>query len=205
MTTESPVEATALFHGAASAYVGLVAAIPAEAYVRPALGVWTVRDLIGHTGRALVTVTTYLGKPAEREIVSSATDYYLKVGEVDSAAVAERGKQAGAALGDDPATAVRQQYADATAALDGIDDDPLIETIAGGIRVSSYLPTRTTELTVHGLDLAAATGVDWQPSAAVLTHVAQLLAEIAVRKGDGPTVLRALTGRAPLPAGYCLL
>lgn len=194
-----------LFHEAASAFVRLVDSIPAEMYDRPALGVWSVRELIGHTARALTTVSTYVARPAERERVTCAADYYLAVGEVDADAVAERGRQAGAALGDDPAAAVRRQYDEAYAALDSIDDDALIETIAGGIRVSSYLPTRTTELTVHGLDLAAATGADWEVPAPVQTLVAQLLVEVAVWRDDGPVVIRALTGRAPLPAGYCVL
>lgn len=197
MAANASDHAQHLFDEAASAYVKLVAAVPTEAYDRPGLGVWSVRELIGHTARALTTVSTYVARPADREQVTSAADYYLQVGAVDPAAVAERGRRAGEGLGDDPVAAVRQQYADATAALDGTTGDPLIETIAGGIRVSSYLPTRTTELTVHGLDLAAATGVDWQPAGPALTHVAQLLADIAVRKGDGPAVLRADRPGAP--------
>ena len=39
------------------------------------------------------------------------------------------------------------------------DPDLVVHTIAGGMRVAAYLPTRTFELCVHGLDIAAATGV----------------------------------------------
>ena len=36
------------------------------------------------------------------------------------------------------------------------EDDPVISTIFGGMRLSDYLPTRTFELVVHGLDIARA-------------------------------------------------
>lgn len=61
-----------------------------------ALGEWTVRDLIGHTSRALLTVENYLGKEAVAVQVSSPVDYFraalASVG--DPAAVAGRGRDA---------------------------------------------------------------------------------------------------------------
>ena len=41
-----------------------------------ALGEWTVRDLVGHTSRALLTVKTYLREPASSAGVSSAIEYF---------------------------------------------------------------------------------------------------------------------------------
>jgi hypothetical protein len=44
---------------------------------QPALGVWNVRDLLGHTSRALSTVSTYLATEAAGGIgVESAVDYF---------------------------------------------------------------------------------------------------------------------------------
>ena len=42
---------------------------------------------------------------------------------------------------------------------EGTDPDLVVHTIVGGMRVAAYLPTRTFELCVHGLDIAAATGI----------------------------------------------
>ena len=50
---------------AAAFFVETVAHIDREAWSQPALGEWTVRDLVGHTNRAFVTVEAYLDKPAE--------------------------------------------------------------------------------------------------------------------------------------------
>ena len=50
---------------AARTVVELVGRIPGEAWDRPGLGEWDVRALVGHTGRAFVTVLTYLDRPAE--------------------------------------------------------------------------------------------------------------------------------------------
>ena len=38
----------------------------------PGLGEWDVRSLVGHTSRSLLTVETYLGRPAEVVEVESA-------------------------------------------------------------------------------------------------------------------------------------
>lgn len=74
-----------------------------------------------------------------------------------------------------------------------------------GIRLHSYLPTRTFELAVHGLDIAAAADVPYEPPAEVLEQSALLAARIALALGDGTTVLRALTGRMALPNGYSVV
>ena len=37
--------------------------VPDDAWDGPGLGEWTVRDLVGHTSRSLVTVIDYLGRP----------------------------------------------------------------------------------------------------------------------------------------------
>ena len=80
---------------------------PGPALGRPGLGEWDVRALVGHTSRSLITVSTYLRTPAEREDVTSAADYYARVREYSANAgaadIVERGRQAGRDLGDDPA------------------------------------------------------------------------------------------------------
>ncbi|MDT7764810.1 MAG: hypothetical protein QOC63_4230, partial [Mycobacterium sp.] len=81
--------------------------------------------------------------------------------------------------------------------------DPLIRVIGGaGIRLHTYLPTRTFELAVHGLDIARAVGISFRLPADVLEEATALAARIAVADGYGETVLLALTGRAGLPSSF---
>ena len=91
------------------------------------------------------------------------------------------------------------------AALDAVNGDPLIVTIAGGMRVDAYLPTRIFELAVHSLDIAAAIGVPATLPAPVLADALQLAAEIVTLRGEGEGLLLSLTGRRPLPDGYSVV
>jgi uncharacterized protein (TIGR03083 family) len=196
------------FLSAAGAVADLVDTIPSTAWDGPGLGVWDLRALVGHTSRALVTVVTYLGRPAAAEEIATPEAYYAlaaRAGGADPAAVAERGRAAGAALGADPASAFRALIADAAAALDHAGDDDLVTTVAGGMRLLAYLPTRTFELAVHGADIAAATGLPVAIPPAVLAEAAALAARTAVEVGQGPVVLAALTGRSALPPGFSVV
>jgi hypothetical protein len=47
-------------------FVQVVTQIPDDRWDFPGLGVWTVRDLVGHASRSLANVETYLAKPAKR-------------------------------------------------------------------------------------------------------------------------------------------
>ncbi|PRC59334.1 mycothiol maleylpyruvate isomerase, partial [Mycobacterium sp. ITM-2017-0098] len=71
----------AVFASAAQSFAVLARQIPVDAWDGPGLGGWTVRDLVGHTSRSLITVSTYLKTTARREDVRSATDYYVQMHE----------------------------------------------------------------------------------------------------------------------------
>ncbi|MGY2704690.1 maleylpyruvate isomerase N-terminal domain-containing protein [Nocardioides sp. HB32] len=195
----------ASFDAAADAFLDLVGAVPRERYDGPGVGDWDLRSLIGHTGRSLVTVATYLRTRADTVAVASPAAYYVAVDRFataeTTAAIHQRGVDAGQALGDDPVAALHQHRADADAALGALDGDPVVETIAGGMRVSDYLPTRTFELTVHCLDIARATGLAFTPPAVALAEALELASASALELGLGTDVLLALTGRQPLPPG----
>ena len=198
---------TLVYLGAARMFAGLVERIDPATWDGPGLGGWDLQALVGHTSRSLTTVLTYLEQPAATEAIASARDYYVMVSRLrlDPSDILERGRQAGAQLGADPVAAVARLVEQVTATLDVVDPDLLITTIGGGMRVAAYLPTRTFELAVHGLDICAATGLDAEMPETVLTAATELAARIAVALGTGPTVLSALTGRRDLPPGFSVV
>ena len=89
--------------------------------------------------------------------------------------------------------------------LADVTDNPLLTTPAGGMTLEAYLPTRVFELAVHTLDLAKAVGAPAQPPADALALSLRLASDLALRRGQAETVLRALTGRQPLPDGFSLV
>jgi uncharacterized protein (TIGR03083 family) len=181
-------------------------ALVGDRWNRPGLGEWDVRALVGHTSRSLLTVETYLGRPAATVEVPCATDYFRVTRAAAAApAVAARGRDAGAALGADPEAAVAQIAARVIPLVDARDGTELLTTIAGGMRLADYLPTRTFELAVHTADLATALGVplDVPPTAAA--QALQVVADLAVADGLAGPLLLAAAGRPALPAGYSVL
>ena len=199
----------ATFESAARSFAGLVRRIPGDAWGGPGLGDWDLRSLVGHTSRSLVTVSTYLQTPAEREDVATPQEYYARIRAVASDlgadAIVERGRQAGRDLGANPAAAVDDLVERVLGELTEAGN-PLIEVIGGlGVRLHTYLPTRTFELAVHGLDIARATGLSFALPEDVLDEAAVLATRIGVATGDGETVLLSLTGRAVLPPSFSVV
>src|SRR6478609_8205917 len=125
--------AAANFESAARFFADLVGTIPSTALDGPGLGEWDLRSLVGHTSRSLTTVTTYLGRPANNVDVPSTAAYFdwtvRQIG-ADPAGVAERGRQAGLALGEDPVAFVAAMLDEALTAVQGVTGDPIIDTIA---------------------------------------------------------------------------
>lgn len=195
------------FEQAARAFAATVARVGPEQWEQPGLGVWSVRDLVGHTARALLTVEAYAAHPAASAVLATPADYFIQalasIG--DPALVAQRGREAGVALGTDPVMAVHEHVERVLALLPRLSGSQLIATPVGGIRVDVYLPTRTFELVVHTLDLARAIAVPFEPPASSLAASLELAADLAARRGRGAEALLALTGRGPLPAGYTVL
>lgn len=198
------------FSAAAGAFVAAVGAIENDQWTRPGLGVWSVRDLVGHTSRSFVTLREYArpGDTSSPIDVDGPVAYYQRVVAMAGApeAVADRGRRAGAALGGDPAGAIRALSTEAGDLVGAWPDDARLGTLAGVMSLAGYLPTRTIELTVHTLDLCRATGQSVPdgldgPRAACL----RLVTELAIAGGRGTEVLLALTGREPLPADFSLM
>ena len=181
-------------------------ALVADRWAQPGLGEWDVRALVGHTSRALVTVEAYLARPAATVEIPSAAEYFLVTRAMAAGpAVAARGRIAGAALGVDPTAEVAELAARVTALVDVQNPQALVTTIAGGMRLEDYLPTRTFELTVHTANLATALGapLDVPPTAAA--QALGLITELAVAGGRTGPLLLAATGRPALPDGWSVL
>jgi uncharacterized protein (TIGR03083 family) len=198
------------YRAAAVCFADLVSRLPGDLWYAPALGDWTLRELIGHTtSSALRQVPAVLSTPADAVTVATAEGYFAyarsapsPIYEAATAASAEDARITADRLGDNLVTLVRDQVGQATAALSAVADDDVVTTAAGGMRVRDWLPTRTFELVVHGLDAAAAAGIDYGLPLDAIAESTTLAARLAVALGDGPAVLRALTGRAPLPEKF---
>ncbi|MGB7447819.1 MAG: maleylpyruvate isomerase N-terminal domain-containing protein [Ornithinimicrobium sp.] len=185
------------------------ATVPSDsaAWVLPGLGVWSVRDLVGHTSRALLTVESYLQQPAPPVQVTSPAEYVaLAMASVgDPQAVAQRGRDAGAALGDDLVSSVRVVVERVTTLVAGTEPTAVAATPVGAMHLQDYLPTRTFELTVHTCDLAVALGEPVQPPDPAAAESVGLVADLALRSGQAPALLLASTGRRALPSGFSVL
>src|SRR5215213_7135286 len=113
---------------------------------------------------------------------------------------------AGKALGENPAEII-DAFAERVPALAETAGNPLINTAAGGMLLENYLATRSFELVVHSLDIAAAVPDIEGPefSDQLLSQVARVAATAAVLFGRGAEMRLALTGRATLRPGFSVV
>jgi len=195
------------YESAAGLFVNTVEQVGPTQWEQPGLGIWTVRDLVGHASRALLTVELYLAKPAAQREVMRPVDYYLRAraGLADPGSVAARGREAGMALGPDPIAAVQDIAARVLAQVQTVSDEVLVSTPVGGMRLLDYLPSRIFELAVHTLDIAAALPVSVILPESVATVALHLLADLALQPNKAAALLLAATGRRALPAGFSVL
>ncbi len=190
----------------AAAWIVGTAAVVGDRWHRPGLGEWDVRALVGHSSRSLLTVEAYLARPAAAVDLASASDYYRATRVIAAdPAVAARGRDAGTALGPDPATAVAEIADRVVALVDARDGAELVTTIAGGMRLAEYLPTRTFELAVHTADLAAALDLPLDVPTTAATQALEIVVDLAVTDGLAGQLLLAATGRTSGPAGFSVL
>ena len=196
------------FSSAADAFVNVVRGIKPDTWETHGLGVWSVRSLVGHTARALITVCDYLElDPASQVDMETAGDYYGQIYLVytNPEAIAQRGVQAGIALGDNPIEAIETLKKRALDLISAQDATRLVSLGGMGIPLNEYLKTRVFELVVHSIDIARATGQEAHFASDLIEESAALAAGIAARKGDGEQVLMALTGREQLPEGFSVV
>ena len=183
----------------------VASAVGTAGWDAPGLGEWSLRSLVGHTGRALATVPAYLvagvGQPVT---LTHAFEYFavLSTAAADPAAVAERGRQAGVELGGDPLARVEALADDALGALASAADDAPVASPAGVMRLADYLVSRIVELTIHTGDVARAAGIDFAPAPGPATITFASIGAIATAQGSAGDAIATLAGRVPLPEGY---
>lgn len=181
-------------------------ALVGDSWHLPGLGEWDVRALVGHTSRSFLTIETYLDRPALSVEVATAADYFRATrAAVASPAVAERGREAGTALGSDPAGTVADIAARVLRRVGSRDGTELVRTIVGGMRLSDYLPTRTFELAVHTADLAAALGEPLDVPMTAATQALGLVEDVALGDGTAGQLLLVATGRPVPTTGFSVL
>lgn len=172
---------------------------------QPGLGEWDVRALVGHTSRSFLTVEMYLERPATDVEVSSPAEYFrTSRAAAAGPAVAARGRDAGTALGPDPAAAVAEIAARVARLVDSRDGSELLTTIVGGMRLRDYLPTRTFELAVHTADLATALGEPLHVPSTAAAQALQIVTDLALAEELAGPLLLAATGR-PAVTGFSVL
>lgn len=176
------------FNQAAEFFIQSVSRISDGDWDSPGLGEWTIRDLVGHTSRTLVTLETYAAQPGLSADLDGPVGYFLAVrgSLADPASVAQRGRDAGQQLGERPVAWVQAAAQRVSALLDDLPDDAILTTPVSGIRLTDYLPTRIFELTIHSLDLGRAINVKVEPPPEPLLVTLRLLADLAVATGSGP-------------------
>lgn len=184
--------AVAAFRAASLFFVEAVAAVPPDRYEQPWSDEWRVLDLIGHGNRANVLPVEYYQRPVRAAGADNLAEYLLPEN------IARRGREATAVLGDDPVDAVRSASERALAVIASAPDGAVVGTPFGVRSLDSYLPSRTAELVVHGLDLDTSV----EPPAEALADCGAFLVSQAVRGGRGVDVVRALSGRSTLAPGF---
>jgi uncharacterized protein (TIGR03083 family) len=183
------------FKAASMFLLEVVAALSPEDWDREGLGSWNVRELVAHANRAHTTVEEYLLRPQPPEPRGS--------GYFSEAAIAERARESLQALGDDPAAAVATCSERVTKLIDGAAQDATIGSPVGTMTLAAYLPSRTAELTIHGIDLLNSLRRTTPPvPIEAIAESLSFTAGRAVSRGNGELLLLATSGRAELPEGF---
>ncbi|MFJ8675557.1 sterol carrier family protein [Streptomyces sp. NPDC093589] len=151
------------------------------------VGDWTVRELVAHLSMAVGSVVSNLREPAPPQPETALLDWPFATAPL--AAGIDDDTRALAAANDpgELLTRTAEQLAEALAAAPE-DQDRLLVTRVGAMRLADHLVTRCVELVVHTDDLAAATGVEIPYDRQALATATRLLADALAIKAPGGSV-----------------
>jgi uncharacterized protein (TIGR03083 family) len=198
------------FETATRGVLALLADVPPSASSAPGLGDWTLLELIAHTCRSWTLIGTYLGEPepAAGPEVGTAGFYFAR-GLTQPGiheGVLARGREDATAMGEDPIAFARRSAARALEEAAATPTGRLIATRICPLPFTEFLRTRAFELTVHGLDIARASGRRLPTELEEACAPALILvSEIAAERGLAAPLLLAASGRAGLPDHFNLL
>ncbi|MEX0761740.1 MAG: hypothetical protein WD333_04815 [Dehalococcoidia bacterium] len=122
-------------------FLDSAALVPVDAWLNVALGVWSVRDLVGHTSRALSNISLLPRNTRGSVSIASPGEYFVvALAQAGAAeAIAERGRRQGEMLPDDPVPELKRQASDALSTAEQVAGDSVIETPSGRMRFDHYL------------------------------------------------------------------
>jgi uncharacterized protein (TIGR03083 family) len=174
--------------------------VGADDWARPALGEWTLAELVVHLTRQADRLAEYRDRPLSDDHPAVDRYTYYRTAPGMAAGIAQRARDAAAqvapaSLPDAFAEAWRRSAAAVTT------PDALIETVMGPMRTADYAATRVVELVVHHMDVRRA--LDLPPGADAMA--ARVVADVLehMLEGDRPRNLGrtrfilAATGRIP--------
>ena len=176
--------------------VDAVRLVPEKNWDSPGLGSWNLRELVAHANRGQTTVEEYLLRP--QPPAPRGSGYFSEE------SIAERGREAVLALGEDPAASVAAASDAVISLVEQASPDATIGSPAGTTTLEAYLPSRIAEVTIHGLDIVRALGAALVVPPPALKESLAFVAQRSLHKGNGEIVLFALTGRGQLPAAYAV-
>lgn len=187
------------------ALAGVLEAMTVDDLDRPTrLGDWTVQQLIAHLVRGVDRIPTYVAAPAPPTSTTDWLGYWARAAETDPASISQRAREFASQINGRPVLDVwRRTLADALTVAAGTPRDRRLHTPFGGIRLDHYLPTRVLEVTVHGLDLRAALGLEEVASPYALEVTTDVLLGLLAGpvpddlEDDTVAFVLAATGRRP--------
>ena len=191
------------FREASEWFLSVLRTIGDDQWGAPALGEWTVLELAAHASRAYATVADYLAPQGDID-VGSAAEYFRRAmpDAAVNADIAERGRREARALADDPVRSIEARAAQTFALIEDAPVGSVCVSRGGTIALGDYLATRVVELSVHTLDLADAVGLEHAEPPPLAAHVAISVLGALASSPSPSVLLRALTGRVPLPRGF---
>ena len=173
-----------------------------ETWEAPALGRWSVAELVAHMVRATTRVPAYLAEPVDGPPVVDRVSYFRYDAAGEAPAIAQRAVDEAAAVA--PSELARRFSAGHAATLQAANEagpDHVLFTIMGPMRLDEYVATRVLEVVVHHMDLRAALDLPpaSDPAAArlVMQMLEGLLGGPRPRNLGRTRFIQVATGRLP--------
>lgn len=166
---------------------------------------WSLELLLAHLVRGVDRLRAYLAEALPDEPPSIGwLSYWTTIAVVaDSASITERARTFAQQVNDRAISRVwREVHERALQVVHAAPPDRGVPTPFGVLRLDHYLPTRVVEVTVHGLDIRHALGLEQVVSPDALAVTADVLDNLlpgdrAPGHEDDMTFVLAATGRTP--------